>query len=82
MSAPPWLVAVNPSAGRREMFHSRLQAALAGAGVEAEIEVIPTAAAMTQSVNNSRELVRATCHSSHGNTLRPTSSMKTMNATT
>lgn len=47
MSAPPWLVAVNPSAGRREMFRSRLQAALAGAGVEAEIEVIPTAAAMT-----------------------------------
>ena len=28
---------------------------------------MPSAAASTQSVNSSREPVRATCHSSHGN---------------
>ncbi len=42
----------------------------------------PTATAITHSVNNSREPVRAICHSSQGNTRRPTISIKTMKAPT
>ena len=43
---------------------------------------MPTAAATTHSVNSSREPVRVTCHSSHGNTRRPTSSIRPMNTAT
>ena len=41
----------------------------------AEPHAMLTAAATTHSVNSSREPVRVTCHSSHGNTRRPTSSI-------
>ena len=40
------------------------------------------AAAITESVNNSREPVFTTCHSSQGSTRRPTSSIRAMNAAT
>ncbi|MNK26724.1 hypothetical protein D3C87_450640 [compost metagenome] len=43
---------------------------------------MPTAAAITHRVNSSREPVRATCHKIHGNSLRPTTSMKTMKPAT
>lgn len=39
------------------------------------LETPPTAAATTHSVNSSREPVRATCQSTHGNTRRPTTSI-------
>ena len=41
-----------------------------------------TAAATTHSVNSSREPVRVTCHSNHGNTRRPPTSINATNAAT
>ena len=43
---------------------------------------MPTAAAITHSVNSSREPVRATCHNIHGNARRPTISMNATNSAT
>ena len=40
---------------------------------------MPSAAAITHSVKSSREPVRATCQSSHGNSRRPTTSISTTN---
>lgn len=42
----PWVVAVNPEAGRRPVKLDRLSRALAGAGVEATVVVAPDAATM------------------------------------
>ncbi len=43
---------------------------------------MPTATAITHSVNSSREPVRAICHSSQGSTRRPPSSISATNAVT
>ena len=48
----------------------------------AEPNAMPTAAATTHSVNSSRDPVRATCHNSQGNNLRPTSSISATNPPT
>ena len=48
----------------------------------AEPYATPTAAAITHSVNSSREPVRATCHNSHGNSRRPTISISATNRAT
>ena len=48
----------------------------------AEPYAMTTAAAITHSVNNSRDPVRATCHSSHGKTRRPTTSISPTNSDT
>ena len=48
----------------------------------AEPYAMLTAAATTHSVNSSREPVRATCQSTHGNTRRPTTSISAINALT
>ncbi|HLU31025.1 MAG TPA: YegS/Rv2252/BmrU family lipid kinase [Acidimicrobiia bacterium] len=45
--SPTWLVAINPTAGRRAMTQARVAAALAESGIDAQIEVLPEAAAMS-----------------------------------
>lgn len=47
MTDSRWLVAINPTAGRRPVIRLRVERALAGAGIEAEVEVPPDVAAMT-----------------------------------
>src|SRR3569833_3192896 len=48
----------------------------------AEPYATPTAAAITHSVNNSRDPVRATSHSTLGNSRLPSTSIRVMNAAT
>lgn len=48
--SPRWLVAINPKAGRRPITEARIARALAGYGIEAEIETLADAAAMTRLV--------------------------------
>lgn len=45
-----WLVAINPMAGRRPVAEGRIARALADYGIEAEIETLPDAGAMTRLV--------------------------------
>lgn len=45
-----WVVAVNPAAGRRPVLRNRVEAALAAAGVEADVEMPPDVDAMRKMV--------------------------------